>query len=281
MSRIEKALEKALDLRESRTAEAGPEAAAQVASGARHVFVPPATGLDRALIDKHVVTIMDPGSPVAEQYRKLRARILLATKKDSLNTILVTSAGVGEGKSMTAVNLAVAIAGALDHTVLLVDADLRRPAVSKYLGITPACGLGDCLSGKATLKEAIIKTGIGRLAVLPAGNSPDNPAEALASDRMKDLVLELKARYMDRYVIFDSSPVLVTADALSLGNFVDGVLLVAQADRTSEKDLSQAVALMRGNNILGVVLNNLPERLAAAMHPYYHNYYRGHYSEKA
>ncbi len=283
MSRIEKALEKAMELRESQRRETPPpEPQASGAAAALEQPLPEIeeTGgaVDRGRVDKHIVCITEPNSQASEQYRRLRARLLMATKKDFLNTIMVTSSSVGEGKTLTAVNLAVALAGAYDNTVLLVEADLRRPSICKYLGIEPGPGLSDCLAGKAEMKDAIIKTGIGRLSVLPAGNSAERPAELLSSEKMKLLVAEMKTRYKDRYVIFDSSPVLATADALSLGSMVDGVLLVVKADETSERALGQAVSLMRGCNVLGAVLNNMPPRLARAAHPYYggYSYYQGH-----
>jgi protein-tyrosine kinase len=285
MSRIEKALERALELRESQRSEPaaskapdGQAASAVALETALPEYKPVDKAIDKRKVDKHVVCITDPYSHAAEQYRRLRARLLIATKNDFLNTIMVTSAGVGEGKTITATNLAVTLASAYDHTVLLVEADIRKPAVCRYLGITPKCGLSDCLSGKAELKDAIVKTGIGKLSVLPAGKSPDNPSEVLSSEKMKRLVGELKARYKDRYVIFDTSPVLDTAETLSLGGFVDGVIIVAQAGQTSEKLLGQAVSLMKGYNILGVVLNNMPQSLAKAASRYYghYGYYTSH-----
>lgn len=275
MSRIEEALEKALDLRQSRKPDVRDAAAPAQDPGVQHRFEAPSTGIvDKGQVDQHIVCITEPYSVVAEQYKKLRERVMTATKKGFLNTLMVTSSSPGEGKSITALNLAVAIAGAYDHTVLLVDADLRNPSVCKYLGITPKYGLADCLSGKAELSDAIIKTGIGKLAVLPAGRPSDGAAEVISSEKMKKLVQEMKDRYKDRYIIFDSSPVLVTADPLSLGHYVDGILMVVQADSTAEKTVSQAVSLMRGYNVLGIVLNNMPQRLATANYPYYHNYYR-------
>jgi protein-tyrosine kinase len=280
MSRIEKALEKAMELRESQKQEIQEVAVAGQGLTTLPAFEAAQTVIDTDLVDRHLVSITDPFSPVAEQYKKLRARILLATRTDSLNTLMVTSSNKGEGKTITAINLAVSLANAYDHTALLVDADLRNPCVSKYLGLKPKYGLTDCLAGKADVSDALIKTGIGKLSVLPAGELPENPAEILSSEKMKMVVKEMKVRYKDRYVIFDSSPVLAAADALSLGNFMDGILLVVQADHTSEKMVSQAVSLIKRYNILGVVLNNMPQVLAASLCPYYnYNYQYGCKSE--
>ncbi len=271
MSRIEKALERALELRDSQRGETREGTAVAEAPSAVPKYEP-ANVIDKGLVDKHLVCITDPYSRAAEQYKKLRARVLKATRKDSLNTLMVTSAGIGEGKTITAINLAVAIASSYDHTVLLVDADLRKPSVGGYLGLKPRFGLSDCLAGKADIREAIIRTGIGKLAVLTAGWPTEDSSEMLSSERMKSLVQEMKTRYKDRYVIFDAPPVLATAEPFSIGNFVDGTLLVVQADKTPEKALAKAVSLLGGYRLFGVVLNNMPERLAEALYPYYDHY---------
>jgi Mrp family chromosome partitioning ATPase len=125
---------------------------------------------------------------------------------------------------------------------------------------------------KATIPDILVKTGIGKLVLLPAGSPVENPAELLASERMKSLVREMKHRYPDRYLIFDSSPVLLAADALSLGNYMDGIVFVVQADRTSPKMVTSALALLKGFNILGSVFNNVPASLGMRQYPYYYHY---------
>ena len=272
MSRIEKALEKAVKTRESIKETIQEEIITPDNQVTLPRFEVGETVLDPAAIDRHIVCISDPSSAAAEQYKKLRARILQVTAKNFLNTIMVTSSDISEGKTITAINLAVAIANEIDYTVLLVDADLRNPSVQKYLGIKSKYGLSDYLTGKTGLSDVLIKTGIGKLVVLPAGNPPENPAELLSSDKMKRLVSEIKLRYKDRYIIFDSSPVLVTADALSLGIYMDGVVFVVKAARTSQKAAEQAISLMKGCNILGIVFNEVPQYLANNLYPYYYPY---------
>lgn len=280
MSRIEKALEKAVKMRESRK-EVVPEEIIisdnQVTLPRFEVEVGEAV-VDPATIDRHIVCIAEPNSPAAEQYKKLRARILKTTGKDFLNTIMVTSPDIGEGKTITAINLAVAIANEIDHTVLLVDADLRGTSIHKYLGIESRYGLSDYLTGRVELSKALIKTGIGKLVVLPGGKIPENPSELISSDKMRRLVHEIKLRYRDRYIIFDSLPILVAADTLSLGSYMDGIVFVIQAARTSHKAAEQALSLLKGCNILGVVFNNVPQFLTKSLYPYYYSYYgrQGH-----
>jgi len=253
VSRIEQALEKAAKLREMAT-EVLPEVTAPSPLRiAPHVFDAGETFLDTAKVDRHVVSITDPHSAAAEQYKRLKARILSATAKSLQNVIMITSSDVSEGKSLTAVNLAAALANEIDYTVLLVDADLRNPTVHKYLGIDQKRGLTEYLQGKVKLSEVLVKTGIGRLVVLPAGEPPENASELLSSERMKRLMKELKLRYEDRYIIFDTSPLLVTADPLALGSAVDGVLLVVQEGRTSQKAAKQA--LTSSSRLSGSVTN--------------------------
>ena len=278
MSRIEQALEKAIKIRES--------AAVPVSEFDSHrqsakkpsplpAFHIKESIIDPVLVDRHIVCITDPYSPASEQYRKLRARILARTKQDFQNTIMVTSADVGEGKSITSINFAVALAQEMDHTVLLVDADMRKPSIHKYLGIKTDRGLSDYLSGQVELSDVLINTGLGRLVLLPAGNACSNPAELLSSNRMKELVKEMKHRYADRYIVIDTPPVLVSADAISMSNHVDGVIFVVQAAKTSEKTVKKAINLLKGAIMLGIVYNNVPDYLGKNLNPYYyHQYHR-------
>lgn len=273
MSRIEQALEKAARLRgeEQRSGRVQPAYPAKKKCDPS-VFEVSRGGVDKAAVEPRIVTITDPASLAAEEYKKLRARVLQATHKDFQNTIMITSAQAGEGKSITAINLAVSIAQELDRTVLLIDADLRRPAVHTYLGLRDAPGLSDYLAGQANLSDILVKTGLGKLVFLPAGTLRENPSELLASDRMKTLVQEVKERYPDRYVLLDTAPLLLTADAISIGNYVDGVLFVIQAGRTTQQLALEALSLLKNSTVLGAVFNNVPAYLAKDTNPYYLHY---------
>ncbi len=271
MSRIDRALEKALKIRRTVTGPGQSSIGYTTYSKCDpSVFELADGGIDRAAVDHHIVSIKDPYSIAAEEYRKLRTKILQTTDNDFLNTIMITSAQASEGKSITAINLAVSIAHEFDHTVLLIDADLRRPSIHTYLGLNPSVGLSDYLENRAELSDIIIKTGIGKLAFLPAGNPPEHPAELVASDRMQILLRELKHRYRDRYVIIDSAPLLMTADSLSLCENMDGIILVVQAARTARKAVMQAASLIKNYNVLGVVFNDVPKYLAQNLYPYYY-----------
>jgi len=278
VSRIEQALEKAIKIRESAAvpvSEFDSHRQSAKKPSPLSAFHIKESIIDPVLVDRHIVCITDPYSPASEQYRKLRARILARTKQDFQNTIMVTSADVGEGKSITSINFAVALAREIDHTVLLVDADMRKPSIHKYLGIKTDRGLSDYLSGQVELSDVLINTGLGRLVLLPAGNACSNPAELLSSNRMKELVKEMKHRYADRYIVIDTPPVLVSADAISMSNHVDGVIFVVQAAKTSEKTVKKAINLLKGAIMLGIVYNNVPDYLGKNLNPYYyHQYHR-------
>lgn len=270
MSKIEKALEKALNMREELKSHSDQNIGVSNKKTIP-VFESKEEVIDKALMDTHLVSILEPYSHASEQYKKLRGRIIKATGNGFQNTILVTSSEIGEGKTITAINLAVTIANGIDYTALLVDTDLRNPSIHKYLGIEPRYGLSDYLAGKAALSDALIKTSIGKLVVLPAGTPPQNPAELLSSEKMKNLLYDLKTRYKDRYIILDSSPILLTAESLSLCSFVDGIIFVVQAAHTPEKSAEKAISLIKGHNILGVVFNNAPHFLVKNYYSYYYS----------
>lgn len=275
MSKIEKALEKAVQMRETKKEFVPDKVIASDNQASLHTFEVGDILIDKTRVDSHIVCITDPLSSASEQFNKLKARILNeTTKQDFLNTIMVTSSDMGEGKSFVAINLAIALSKEIDHTVLLIDADLRNPSIHKYFGIEPEFGLSDYLTGKVNLADIFIKTGLGKLVLIPAGNLVDNAAELLSSEKMKLLVRDLKLRYRDRYIIFDSTPMLVTADPLMLGSYMDGIVFVIQEGRTAQKSALQSFSLMKGWNVLGVVFNNVPHYLIKS-----HNYY--YYQKKS
>ena len=273
MSKIEKALEKAMKMRETKTESVSETIMAPESESILDTFEVGEEIIDKTLVDKHIVCITDPLSSVSEQFKKLKARVLnKMSQRDLQNTIMVTSADVGEGKSIVSINLAVALANEIDKTVLLVDTDMRKPSIHKYFGFEPKYGLSDYLTDKVTLHDVLIKTGIGKLVILPAGNISDNSAELLSSEKMKMLVYELKHRYKDRYIIFDSPPLLVTADPLLIGTHMDGIVFVIQEGRTSQQSAMQSLSLMKGWNILGIVFNNVPQYLVKNHYQYYYQH---------
>ncbi|MDH4099359.1 MAG: XrtA-associated tyrosine autokinase [Nitrospirota bacterium] len=259
MSRIEKALEKANQLRESAPAstERPQEPIEKRLAEQQPVDASIFKG-DTAIKGDSpcLVTLNDTYSPVAEEYRKLKSMVVKITNSgQSCNTLMVASAIGGEGKSITALNLAISLAQEYDHTVMLVDADLRRPSLDSYLGITAGPGLSECLAGSVDIKDVLIKTGVGKLVFLSSGAPVSNPAELLSSGRMREFITEIKHRYPDRYIIIDTPPVLLFAEAHSLATMVDGVLFVVKEDLASQKDVREALVTLRDSKVLGLVYN--------------------------
>jgi exopolysaccharide/PEP-CTERM locus tyrosine autokinase len=269
MSKIEEALEKARKLRESEHDDKGR---------ILHVFK---KSEPKTVDNQYIITMTQPESPVAEEYRRLKSMLIRETKSDFLNTVMVTSSIEREGKSITSLNLAITLAQEIDHTILLIDADLRRPMLHEYLGIDVKYGLSDYLTQDIDIGEVLIKTGIGNLILLPAGHSVDNPAELLSSEKMKTLVNEVKHRYMDRYVIIDTPPILPFADAISIGSLVDGVIFVVKEGAVQRKSIENALNLIKDLKVLGIVFNYASvENLEGHYSRYYHYNYKRKEGEK-
>ncbi len=274
MSSLEEALEKAARIREARKSP-HTEGTIDVPSDGLEV---PEAMVDSAVIDDHLVSMKGPSSVASEQYKRLRARILSSAVKDDLRTFMITSAEGGEGKTVTAINLAATMSNDIDSSVFLVDSDLRKPSIHQYIGIEPERGLSDYLLGKASLADVLVR--VGRIILIPGGEPPANAAELIASEKMRLLVNELKERCKNGYIIFDSSPMLVTADPLSLGNYMDGIIFVIQEGRTSQKAAAHAVSLMKGWNVLGAVFNNVPHHVIGNLYPYRYSYGKYSYGKK-
>ncbi|EPR37246.1 capsular exopolysaccharide family [Desulfovibrio sp. X2] len=266
MSRIEEALSKAAGMK---PAVDGPRPSqAKSVAASKCCPMPETPEMNKVSVrESTLVSIFEPQSPAAEEYRKLKESLVKLTRKDRFNNlIMVTSATMGEGKTMTAINLAVSLAQEYDHTVLLVDADFRRPTCHLYLGLEPEVGLSDCLLEGRDIGEALVKTGIGKLALLPAGSKVSNPAELFSSQAMKNIFTEMKGRYADRYVIIDTPPVLPFAETRSLASIADGVILVVREGGPSLDEVETAVGALE-RKVLGVVYN------AAKSPPLHSGYY--------
>jgi protein-tyrosine kinase len=173
------------------------------------------------------------------------------------NLLMVTSSLPGEGKTFTAINLAISMAAEMDRTVLLVEADVPKPAICKYCGIPePRQGLVDYLINPGLeLSDILIRTNIPKLTILPAGKQHPSSAELLGSRSMRDLMDQLSSRYPDRVVIFDSPPLLLTNEAVTLSSMMGQIVLVVEAARTQQSIVKQAIELLDPNQVVGVVLN--------------------------
>jgi len=204
-----------------------------------------------------VVTVTEPNSPAAESYRSLRTSLQFARQERQLSSLLVTSPGVGEGKTSTLANLGVVFAQAGEQ-VLLVSCDLRRPRIGAFFGLDEHAGLTSVLLGERTLEEMVQPVpGFDRLSLLPAGPVPSNPAELLNSAHALDIFTRLRDQY--DLVLIDSPPMLPVTDATILSRHADATLMLAAAGQTRRADLHRAVEKLDqvGATILGIVLNKV------------------------
>jgi protein-tyrosine kinase len=287
VSRLEKALERAAQLRDQQEAEPvadrlgdavqkvigqspdGPSREARVSPG--YGYMLPEEGL--TIEDPLVVTYNDPRSPIAEEFRKMKSTLINLAQGQGKRSLMITSSLGGEGKSVTTINLAITLAQEFDHTVLMVDADLRKPTLHRFLGVPAAPGLSDCLLDGLNPSEVIIRTGLGKLSFLPAGREVENPAELLASDRMRQLMQQMHRRYPDRFLLMDTPPILPVAEARILSNLVDGVIFVVREGAVGMSDLQEALDGVQREKVLGIVYNNVrPESLQGRYNYYYNGY---------
>lgn len=228
--------------------------------------------LDKERPQHPAISFDKDNSAIAEAFRKLRTNLQFLSVDHPPRVIVVTSAMPNEGKSTTAINSALALAEA-EHNVLLVDGDMRRPSLHKYLGLVGQVGFSTVLSGAASVDEAIQKTQYPRLSVLAAGATPPNPSELVGSQTAKKLTEELRTRF--DYIIVDTSPQLAVTDAAILATNSDGVLLVSRFGQTRHDQLAHAVDALKdvGAPILGTVLNMIPTGRRSAYSYHYYGYY--------
>ncbi len=220
-------------------------------------------------VDSSVITYFDSKALISEQYKILRTNILSLNKGKPPRTIVVTSSIHSEGKTVTSLNLAVAMSEAVHNPkVLIVDADMRKGTIGKYLGVKQTAGLSEILSEKASIEDVIFQLDRDNLAVITAGEVPENPAELLASDNMKQFLNQMRNKF--DYVILDTPPIISVTDSGILGSLVDGVLMVMQAGRTQRGMISRAKELLNQCHcrILGHVLTNVEYHLPEYIYRY-------------
>jgi protein-tyrosine kinase len=205
-------------------------------------------------VDRRVVSLTAPASVAAEQYRTLYYRLERMREVRPMKVIALSSALPGEGKTVTAVNLALTAARAnLDRRILLVDADLRRSGVAQVLGVRSRPGLSELLQGDCQIPDAVRRFRMTRLTVLPSGAAPQEPGQLLAGRPMKELLKAVRENFDEVYV--DLPPSLPFADAAILGPQTDGLLMVIRAGATSSRQVSLAIEHLAGAAVVGCVLN--------------------------
>lgn len=231
--------EPAVDERIEPVSYAAPRGTAQISSD--------------VLLDPLLVAALQPMDPAAEQYRTLRGRIAQAENGEPIRVIQLTSPGNGDGKTITAVNLALTMAQEFQRRVLVVDADLRQPRVHELFNLDAGPGLVDVLTGAAALEEALVEIPQQHLTVLRAGRAYDRPAEMLGSGPMRRLMDGLRTQF-DRIVV-DSAPAMV-ADPVALAPLADKLLLVVRAGSTTKPAIARALGALAATNLLGLVFND-------------------------
>lgn len=264
------------------TPEASPGVVPQPTSGKRGLgyapqFAPICQEVSQSLpVDFRVLTrnhivVGDSYPIVAEEYKILRTHLLHKTKKEGLNTLMFTSPRPGGGKSLTAINIAISLAQEVEHTVLLVDTDLREPSLHRALGLSVPKGLVDFLRDGVPIHELLVQPeGLDKVILLPGGRPTTEAAELIRSPQMVNLVQELKHCYPERYVLFDLPPLLLFADALAFAPLIDGVVLVLEANQTTREDLQECLELLKEFNILGLVINKVKKPKVKEYYNYYY-----------
>lgn len=216
-----------------------------------------------ALVAAGLVSPNAPRSQIADEYRVIK-RPLIANAMGKAgvepvangNLIMVTSALAGEGKSFTALNLAMSIATELDNTVMLIDADVARPSLLRMLGLPAGPGLLDLLvDPQVELSKVLLRTNIDKFSILPSGTPHARATELLASDVMMELVKDIARRYSDRIVIFDSPPLLLTTESRVLASYMGQIVLVVQAEKTLQRDVQNALTTIENCPVKMLVLN--------------------------
>lgn len=273
MSLIEQAAQRLEQLRQAGVQAPEPLPGPPTATAGPNVTVAAATDLPAEPLSRSVEVdlqrlaaagMVTPGAPrahIADQFRVIKRPLLAnAVGKGAApvaqgNLIMVTSALSGEGKSFTALNLAMSIATELDHTVMLVDADVARPSLPATLGVERGPGLLDVLEGQAAMHEVLLRTSVEKLTLLRSGTPHPRATELLASDAMRSLLAEMARRYKDRILIFDSPPLLLTTEARVLATHMGQIVMVVAAERTPQSAVQHALSTIESCPVKLMLLN--------------------------
>lgn len=209
-----------------------------------------------SILEKNRIATYLKDPSIMDNYNLLRTQILQRTKEKSWNSIMITSAQSQEGKTVTAINLSLCMSRHSQQTCLLVDANFRNPCVCKYLDLQYNLGgIADFILEDVQIADLLLKPKDENLVLLPSNKQLPGSADLLSSPKMQNLILELKNRYPDRYVVFDCPNLLNIPDSLLFSAYVDAVILVVEAHKTSQDQIKQSLDLLKDKNILGVVLN--------------------------
>ncbi|RUM38183.1 MAG: hypothetical protein DSY58_02640 [Desulfobulbus sp.] len=237
-----------------------------------------AFSLERSDWDERLTRATAVRGTVAESFRALRTKILYPEEGRRIRSVLVTSAGPGEGKSFVTANLGVAFAQGMDHKALMINCDLRRPSLESLFGVPNERGLADYLGSGDDYNKLIVNVGVEKLSILPSGRPPVNPAELLGASGMKRLIEDLAHKDEKKIMILDSPPLHSAAETAVLVKYVDAVVLVVRYKNTRREHVQSLVDQIGKEKIIGVVFNAyesspLEEKLFGAYESQYGYYY--------
>lgn len=272
MERIKKALELA---RQARMAESNNEAPAPAAPIAGSVaatdFSVKSIAVSPAALERSRTITGKRGDMLTDLYKLLRTQVVQRMQENSWRILAVTGPREGIGKTLTAANLAISIAGSVNHSVTLLDLDLRRPSIHNMFDYQPQFGIADHLLKAVPLDDIVFCPGVDRLMVLPGKNPVEQSSEILSSPGMRQLLDQIIQTDSSRLVVCDLPPVLVGDDVLAVSPLVDAFLLVVEEAKTTREDITRSLELLGKTNVLGTVLNKSQDTLKS---DYYSSYTR-------
>lgn len=271
MSRIEDALKRARELSEKKTDLSPAIPPESCSREADTTFCD--VSCEIAISSPRLIAVNDCNNPVTEEYKKLKTSIVHRIRENRLSRrILVTSALSGEGKSVTALNLAITLAQDFDIAVTLIDADLRSPSICRYLGLGQKPGLTEALRDGVAVDDLLLATGMGRLTILGGGHRASNPVELVSSPQMETLLCRIEQLIPDSYIIVDSCPVLPFAEPRILSGLLPNTLLVVKEGGTTLEQLQTAIETLQQPDILGTVFNKATYVSLPGGYNYYYDY---------
>lgn len=211
--------------------------------------------LQESLLEKNRIFAFNKQDPTSALFDLLRTQVLQTMEEKGWRTLAITSPSPAVGKTMVGINLAMSIAQKTNKSALLVDFDIRQPRIGTYLGLPMKKSLNDLLDGQADITEILVNPDIPRLVVLPTKNAVGNPAEILSSNKISNLIKELRERYESRITIFDLPSLLFTDDAISVLPQFDCVLMVIANGMSSKREIQRALYHLSKANLIGTVFN--------------------------
>ncbi len=228
--------------------------------------------LQEDVLRKNRVLFGDQMESAVMAYNMLRTQVYKKMTANGWTTLGVTSANKAEGKSLTAVNLALSLSRSVQQNVILIDMDLRRPSIHKKLNISPTYGLSDYYTQRTPLSSILFQPEHSNLVIAPGRESLEDASERLASARTAELFHELRQMYPSRIVVLDLPPVLLVDDVMVLNDHIDAVLVVVSEGSSKKEELVQALDLLEGSEVIGTVLNNSRTKSSGGAYDYYYGY---------